>query len=416
MLQSQLFTRTSKETSKEEVSKTAQLLIRAGFVDKLAAGVYTFLPLGLKVLEKTKRIISEEMEKLSAQKIIMPTLVPKKNWQATERWDSLDVLFKLKSRTGLKYGLGPTHEEVVVPLIKKHTFSYKELPLAVFQIQDKFRDELRAKSGLLRTREFSMKDLYSFHSSEKDLDRFHEKVKKSYLRIFEKLGIADQTYFTLAPGGTFSKYSYEFQTVASVGEDTIYICPKCKVAINQELIKENPECWNCGGKLSEKKKAIETANIFKLKEKYTKPFDFKFTDKDGKKKLVMMGCYGMGISRLMGAVVEVSHDEKGMIWPESIAPFEFHLISIGEKKKVRDVADSIYKTLQKEGVEVIYDDRQDKGSGEKFADCDLIGIPYRVLVSEKTLEKGSVEIKKRNSKEVRLIKIKDIPQFVKKHD
>lgn len=415
MLQSQLFTRTSKETSKDEVSKTAQLLIRAGFVDKLSAGVYTFLPLGLKVLDKTKRMISEHMEQLSAQEIIMPALIPEKNWKITKRWDNLDVLFKLKGRTDLKYGLGPTHEEVVVPLIKKHILSYKDLPLSVFQVQDKFRDELRAKSGLLRAREFSMKDLYSFHSSEEDLDKFYEKVKESYIKIFEKLGIADQTYLTLASGGTFSKYSHEFQTVTDAGEDTIYICPKCKVATNRELIKDNPKCWNCGDKLTEKKKAIETANIFKLKDKYTKPFDFKFTDQDGKKKLVMMGCYGMGISRLIGAVVEVSHDQKGIIWPQSIAPFKFHLISIG-KEKAADEAYKIYKTLQKQGVEVIYDDRQNKGSGEKFADCDLIGVPCRILVSDKTLEKDCVEVKNRNSDKTELIKIKKLTEFVKKYE
>jgi len=411
MLQSKLFTKTIKESPKEEESKAAQLLIRAGFVDKLAAGVYTFLPLGLKVLDNIRNIISEEMKEISAQEILMPALVPKKNWSQTKRWEELDVLFKLEGRTGIKYGLGATHEEVVVPLIKKHAFSYKDFPFAVFQIQDKFRDELRAKSGLLRTREFLMKDLYSFHTSEDDLNDYYEKVKDSYFKIFKRIGIEKETYLTLASGGTFSDYSHEFQTVTDAGEDIVYICPKCKIAVNKEIIKDNPSCPKCGGQLKEKKKSIEVANIFKLKEKYTEPFDFKYTDENGKKKLVTMGCYGIGLPRLMGAIVEISRDNKGIIWPEEVAPFSFHLVYLGEK--VRKEADKIYQTLQKTEAEVIYDDREDKNPGEKFADCDLIGIPWRIVISEKTLEKNSVEIKKRNQKKVRLVKIKDLPSFVK---
>jgi prolyl-tRNA synthetase len=412
MLQSKLFTKTIKESPRDEESKAAQLLIRAGFIDKLASGVYTFLPLGLMTLDKIRKIISEEMESLSAQEILMPTLIPKKILEKTNRWKELDVLFKLEGRTGLKYALGATHEEVVVPLVKKQISSYKELPFAVFQIQNKFRDELRAKSGILRTREFLMKDLYSFHSSEEDLNEYYEKVKKSYFKIFKRLGIAEDTYLTLASGGTFSDYSHEFQTVTESGEDTIHTCLKCGIAVNKEIINENYSCPECGGKLSEGKRAIEVGNIFKLKERYTEPFNFKFTNKKGEKEFVTMGCYGIGLPRLIGAAVEISHDSKGIVWSKEMAPFSVHLIALEEG--VKKESDKIYQTLQKNKVEVIYDDREEKNPGEKFADCDLIGIPYRIVVSKKTLDKKSVEVKKRNQEKKKLVKTKDLLSFLEK--
>ena len=411
MLQSQLFTKTTKEFPKDEVSRSAQLLIKAGFIDKLTAGVYTFLPLGLKVLDKIEKIISEEMEKISGQRILMPGLIPKKNWETTDRWGNFDALFKLKGQSEIEYALGATHEEVVVPLMKNHVSSYKDLPLAVFQIQNKFRNELRAKSGILRTREFLMKDLYSFHASEKDLDSFYEKVKDSYFKIFKKTGILDKTYLTLASGGTFSEYSHEFQMVTPAGEDSIFICPKCRIAINKEVIGKTDKCWKCAKNLSEEKKAIEVGNIFKLKERYTKPFNFTFDDKDGKKKLVTMGAYGIGLPRLMGAVVEIFNDQKGIIWPESIAPFKFHLIPIEKSQKVIKASQKVYQTLQKEGLEVLYDDRQGETVGEKFADCDLFGIPYRIVVSEKSLKDDCVEVKERGKEKIKLISIKKIISF-----
>lgn len=413
MLQSQLFTRTIKQAPKEEVSKSAQLLIRAGFIDKLSAGVYSFLPLGLKVLDKIEGIIDEEMRKVGGQRIVMPALIPKKNWQKTDRWKKFDALYKLKGKGDLEYGLGATHEEVIVPLVKKYVSSYKDLPLAVFQIQDKFRDELRAKSGLLRTREFLMKDLYSFHSSEKDLDSYYEKVKKSYSNIFKRVGITDHTYLTLALGGTFSKYSHEYQTITPAGEDLIYVCSKCRVALNKEVVEKTAKCWKCGGTLSKKEKAIEVANIFKLKEKYSSAFDLKFVDKDGKKKLVTMGCYGIGLPRLMGTVVEIFNDKDGIIWPESISPFKFHLIQIEESLKVKKSAQKIYRSLQNSKQEVIYDDRQGKTPGEKFMDCDLIGVPYRIVVSEKSLKKGCFELKKRGKEGIKLIKLEKVSQLLK---
>lgn len=295
MLQSELFTKTKREAPKDEEAINAQLLIRAGFVDKLMAGVYTFLPLGFLVLKKIENIIREEMVKIGGQEILMPALQPKANWQKTGRWETLDSLFQLKSRhLQTDYALGPTHEEVVSPLAKKFVFSYKDLPFYVFQIQNKFRDEIRAKSGLLRTREFLMKDLYSFHRDEKDLDKYYEKAIGAYQNIFEKVGLGNLTYLTFASGGSFSKYSHEFQTLTPAGEDTIYICEKCRVAVNEEIIKEQNSCPQCVNKKLKKEKAVEVGNIFKLKTKFSAPFDLKYKDEKGNEKEVIMGCYGVG--------------------------------------------------------------------------------------------------------------------------
>jgi len=348
------------------------------------------------------------MEEAGAQEVLMPVLHPKENWQKTGRWNNLDVLFKVKGSGNKEYALGPTHEEVVSPLAKKIIFSYKELPFAVFQIQTKFRDELRAKSGILRTREFLMKDLYSFHATQEDLDKFYDKMIKIYFNIFKELGIGEETYLTFASGGTFSKYSHEFQMVTDAGEDIIYICNKCKTAVNKEIKAETPACPKCSSDSFIEKKAVEVGNIFKLATKFSLPFDLKFRDKDGQEKPVLMGCYGIGLSRAMGAIVEDNYDERGIIWPKNIAPFTAHLISLGDSKKVETTAQKIYQDLQKRGVQVLYDDRQDKSAGEKFAEADLIGIPYRVVVSEKTIKKNSVEIKERNKKQARLVKIKDL--------
>jgi len=413
MKQSQLFTKTLKSLPKEEISINAQLLIRAGFIDKLMAGVYSFLPLGFFVLKKIENIIREEMKNISAQEILMPALHPKENWQVTKRWDILDVLFKLKSREEKEYALGSTHEEIVVPLTKKFILSWKDLPVFIFQIQDKFRDELRAKSGLLRGREFIMKDLYSFHLDEKDLDDYYKKVSDAYFRIFERCQIAEKTYLTLASGGTFSKYSHEFQTISSAGEDIIFICQNCDLAINKEIKEEIKECPNCGSKNFKEEKSIEVGNIFKLGTKYSQPFGLTVKDKNGKEKPVIMGCYGIGLGRLMGVIVEVWHDEKGIIWPSAVAPFDVHLIQIENTQKVKKTAEKLYKDLQKKGVEVLYDDREDKTAGEKLVDCDLIGIPIRIVVSEKTLKRNCVEIKRREKEKIKLIRIKYLPQFFK---
>ncbi len=413
MRQSQLFTKTKREAPKDEESINAQLLIRAGYVDKLMAGVYTFLPLGFRVLKKIEKIIREEMENLGGQEILMPALQSKSNWETTGRWDALDSLIKFTTfYTKNEYALGPTHEEIVSPLMKKFILSYKDLPTAVFQIQDKFRDEKRAKSGLLRGREFIMKDLYSFHKNSEDLDRYYEKSKKVYANIFKKVGLGKITFLTFASGGTFSKYSHEFQTLTLAGEDIIYICEKCNVAINKEIINEQNSCPQCGAKDLKEEKAVEVGNIFKLNTKYSKPFNLVYKDEKGTEQDVIMGCYGIGLSRLMGAIVEALHDERGIIWPGSVAPFKVHLLSLkSQNSKVKVFAEKIYKDLQKEGIEVLFDDRDEVTIGEKFADSDLIGIPYRAVISDKTGTK--IELKKRSESKTKLITGKDLIKFLK---
>jgi len=404
MRQSQLFTKTRKEAPKDEISLNAQLLIRGGFIDKLSAGVYTYLPLGLRVFKKIEDVVRDEMNKVGGQEILMPSLVPKEYWEKTGRWETLDVLFKLKGGDEKEYALGSTHEEVISPLVKKFVFSYKELPQYVYQFQNKFRNELRAKSGIMRGREFVMKDLYSFHTSEDDLNDYYEKQKQAYKNIFNRCGLGDITYVTYASGGSFSKYSHEFQTLTKSGEDIIYVCQKCKIAVNKEIIDDQDrKCPECGNVNLREEKAVETGNIFKLQNKYSDPFDFKYTDENGEQKPVLMGCYGIGLGRLMGTVSEVHNDEKGIIWPEEVAPFKVHLLVLGDNEEVRDKADKLYKDLIEKGVEVLYDDREEASIGEKFADADLIGIPTRVVVSEKSLKVGGVEIKKRNESDLKIV-------------
>jgi len=409
MKQSKLFTKTKKEAPKDEVSINAQLLIRAGFVDKLMAGVYTFLPLGLRVMKKIENIIREEMSAIGGQEISMPALQPKENWITTGRWETMDDLYKIKDASEREFALGSTHEEVVSPLVKKFVNSYKDLPLYAYQFQNKFRMELRAKSGLLRGREFLMKDLYSFHLTEEDLDKYYEKAKEAYFKIFERFGIKEKTHLTFASGGSFSKYSHEFQTISEAGEDIIYICDKCGLAINKEIKPETEKCPECGEANFREEKAIETGNIFKLMNKYSKPFNLTVADEKGEQKEVLMGCYGIGLSRAMGTIVEVFHDEKGMIWPEAVAPFKVHLLSLGKNEE----AEKIYQELSEKGIEVLLDDRE-VSAGEKFADADLIGIPYRVVISEKSLKAGGVEVKRRSEEKSEIIETEKLLSYLKK--
>jgi prolyl-tRNA synthetase len=412
MRQSILFSKTQKEFPKRETFISAKLLIRAGFIDKVSAGVFTFLPLGFRVLKKIEKIIREEIERIGGQEILMPVLHPKENWEVTGRWEEMKEIFKLKA--GKKeFALGPTHEEIITPLAKKFIKSYKDLPLYIFQIQDKFRNEKRVKSGLLRGREFLMKDLYSFHATKEDLDSYYEKVKEAYFKIFERVGIKEKTYLTFASGGTFSKFSHEFQTECVAGEDTIFVCKNCNLAINKEIKDEIKNCPNCNRSFFEKKRAIEVGNIFKLGEKFSRPFNLTFLDKEGKKKFVQMGCYGIGLGRLMGTVVEIFHDEKGIIWPREISPFQVHLIYVG-KKEIKERAEKVYNELIREKIEVIYDDRE-KNPGEKFVDCDLIGIPLRALISEKTLKENCIEFKERKTGEIKMIKIQKAKDFIEKY-
>jgi len=411
MLQSKLFAKTQRTVPKDEKSVNAILLIRAGYVDKLMAGVYSFLPLGWRVMFKIANVIRHEMNKIGAQELYLAALHPKENWQQTGRWNSFEGLYRFKDRRGRNLALGPTHEEIIVPLAKKIIATYRDLPIYVYQIQIKFREELRAKSGLLRLREFIMKDLYSFHRDEKDLDRYYEEVKKAYERICKRVGIKERTFLTLASGGTFSKFSHEFQTITPAGEDFIYICQNCSIAINKEIKKNYPKCPNCGSSSFKQEKAIEVGNIFKLRTKYSQPFNLSFKNEKGKEKLVEMGCYGIGLDRLMGTVVEVHHDEKGIVWPKDIAPFKFHLLQLDKQAKVRSLARKVYRELSSLKDEILFDDRENKSAAEKLVDSDLLGIPYKIIVSQRNLEKKAIEVKERRSGHSKFFKMSELKKF-----
>ncbi len=414
MRQSKLFTKTQKEISKEENSINAQFLLRAGFIDRLTSGVFSYLPLGLRVLNKIENIIREEMNSVGGQEILMPALHPRENWDVTGRWDVVDVLFKLTGSGEKEYALGATHEEVVTPLLKKQIFSYKDLPQAVYQIQTKFRNESRAKSGILRGREFRMKDLYSFHADQIDLDSYYEKVKDAYFRIYEKCGIGALTYYTYASGGAFSKFSHEFQTLTPSGEDMIYICDDCHISVNKEILEElQNACPECKTPKLREEKAIEVGNIFKLGTRFSTPFGLSFKDEQDNLHDVIMGCYGIGPSRVMGTIVEVHNDDKGIIWPKNIAPYQVHLVSLCREQADIDQVDNLYHQLTHNGIEVLYDDREGVRAGEKFADSDLIGIPVRLVVSPKTLEKNSVEVKIRTEGEAHLLPLEDVERCVR---
>ena len=409
MRYSQLFGKTSKTVSSDADSVNARFLTQAGFVAKQMAGVYNFLPLGLRVLTKIQQIIREEMNAIGANEILMPVLTLAENWKKTGR-NEMDVLFHLKGQGDTELVLNPTHEEVVTPLVQSFTFSYRDFPIAVYQIQNKFRNEARAKSGILRGREFNMKDLYSFHRDIEELDAYYDKVKQAYFKIYERLGIGDITVLTFASGGAFSKYSHEFQTVSDIGEDTIYVCETCKVAVNKELIAEQTTCPECGNNKLVEKKGIEVGNIFKLRTKFSDAFHFTYHDEKGEEHPVEMGCYGLGPSRVMGTIVEVFHDEKGIIWPEEIAPYKVHLLSLGKEEESKKEAEALYNAWIEKGVEVLFDDRE-ASAGEKLADADLIGIPYRIVISKKSLEKGGAEVKKRNEQEAHIIPLDQVAQI-----
>ena len=412
MRYSKLFGKTIKDAPKDEVSLNSKLLTRAGFIRKEVAGVYNYLPLGIRVLNKISNIVREEMNAIGGQELLLSSLQNKESWEKTGRWKSFDALFKLTSILDHQYPLGPTHEEVIVPLAKQFISSYKDLPLSVYQIQTKFRDEKRAKSGILRGREFLMKDLYSFHTDEKDFNNYYEKVKLAYKKIFDRMGL--EAIETQASGGAFSKVSHEYQVVTEAGEDEIIYCPGGDFSSNAEIssVAEGKQCDLGHGSLK-RAKAIEVGNIFPLGTKFSDAFGLTYKNKEGKDTPVIMGCYGIGISRLMGAIAEVHNDEKGLIWPKAVAPYEVHLIHLGgvevvasPPSEVRNFADKVYETLKKNGVEVLWDDREDVSAGTKFVDADLIGIPVRLVVSEKSGEK--IEWKKRTESKIELLEINEV--------
>ncbi len=410
MKQSELFSRTQKDFPKDEVAKNAQYLIRANFVSKLMAGVYSFMPLGLRTLEKIMKIVREEMNALGSSEILMPALHPRSVWDATGRWETMKkVMYQFKDDSGREFGLGPTHEEIIAVLAKGIINSYADLPTSAYQIQMKFRNEPRAKSGLIRGRQFIMKDLYSFHTDEASLDDFYERSKKAYLNVFNRSGL--KAYVTEASGGDFTKnFSHEFMVETEAGEDEVLLCRLCGFAQNQEIaeVKKGARCPKCGSGVLEKVTAVEVGNIFKLGTKFSEAANLYFKDKTGAQKPVIMASYGIGIDRLMGTIVEVHHDEKGIIWPEEVAPYQVHLLRLGDESEIQNFADEVYDHLTKAGVEVIYDDRKELSAGEKFFDADLIGIPYRAVVSGKTMVQEKIEVKKRDESEAKLIKAEEL--------
>ncbi|MDP3726205.1 MAG: aminoacyl--tRNA ligase-related protein [bacterium] len=415
MLFSQLFTKTRKEAPQDEVAKNAKLLIRAGYIHKEMAGVYAYLPLGLRVLKNIENIIRKEMDAIGGQEILLTALQNPELWKKTDRWKQ-DVWFKTQLKNGVDVGLGWTHEEQLVNLLSQQISSYKDLPMYAYQIQTKFRNEERAKSGILRGREFLMKDMYSFHMKELDLDHFYETVKEAYKKIFERVGIGDKTFLTYAGGGAFSKYSHEFQTISDAGEDTIYVSKEKSIAINAEVLTD--EILKELGVKQEaliKKKAIEVGNIFKLGTRFSESLGLFFKDEKGKKQPVVMGCYGLGPSRLMGAIVEVLSDEKGIVWPQSVAPFSVHLVALSANNaNVKKEADILYKDFTKSGIDVLYDDRE-VSAGIKFADAELIGIPHSIVISEALMKKGAVEVIDRRTGVKKEINANEVIKSMRKH-
>ncbi|MFT6829538.1 MAG: prolyl-tRNA synthetase [Candidatus Paceibacteria bacterium] len=405
MKQSQLFTKTRKEAPSDEVSKNAQLLIRAGYINKELAGVYDLLPLGMKVVENIKSIVREEMNAIGGQEFIMSSLQSKDTWTPTNRWDDevVDVWFKSDLKAGGEVGFGWSHEEPIVEMMKNHLSSYKDLPTYVYQFQNKFRNELRAKSGMMRGREFVMKDMYSFSTDAEQHEAFYQKTIEAYNRCYNRLGIGADTFITFAAGGAFTELSHEFQTICEAGEDEIYINREKGIAINDEVYSEETlKKLNITADELEKVKTAEVGNIFNFGTQKCEEMELRFNSKDGKPTPIYLGSYGIGITRVMGVIVENMSDENGIVWPEEIAPFTVHVVTFGKNENIFREAENLYHDLKNAGIEVLFDDR-DAGPGQKLNDADLMGMPYRIVVSEKADEKGGVEITKRATGDVEFI-------------
>ncbi len=415
---SQLITKTRKDAPADEESRNAQLLIRAGYIHKEMAGVYSYLPLGKMVIEKISQVVREEMNKIGGNEVLMSTLQNKELWEATDRWDDkkIDNWFKTRLANGTEVGIGLTHEEPLINAAKSFINSYKDLPIYPYQIQTKFRNELRAKSGLMRGREFLMKDLYSFSRSQQEHDKFYDDIiTKAYMAVYDRLGLGDITFKTFASGGYFSKYSMEFQTISEVGEDTIYLHKTKKIAINKEVYTDEVLA-DLGLQKSELEevRAVEVGNIFPLGSRFSDSLGLKFTDEEGQRQSVVMGSYGIGISRLMGLLAEHFADEKGLAWPAAVAPFDVYLIRLGDNREVIDAAEEAYSILTEAGAGVLYDDRGER-AGSSFADSDLIGLPWRMVVSDKTIDKGVYELKPRSGDEnPKLLKLNDAVSLLTK--
>ena len=395
MRQSFLFSKTRREAPKDELAKNAQLLIRAGYVHKEMAGVYSYLPLGLRVLNNIVRIIREEMNTIGGQELVMSALQDKDLWSRTDRWDDtkVDNWFKTTLKSGGEAGFGITHEEPLTRIMTEHISSYRDLPVRAYQFQNKFRNEMRAKSGIMRGKEFLMKDLYSFDQTQEEHEKFYAEARDAYLRIFDRLGIGDKTYVTFASGGIFSEFSEEFQTVSEAGEDIIYIDEEKNLSFNKEILTDEVLAkFDVNREKLIEKKAIEVGNIFHLGTRFSEALGLTYKDKKGESNPVVMGSYGMGPTRLMGTIVETLSDEKGIVWPENVAPFKVHLISLsGGDEAVREYADMLYEDMKKHGISVLYDDR-DNRAGEKFADSDLLGLPWRVIIGKNAISNGEIEV------------------------
>ncbi|MGV9002275.1 MAG: aminoacyl--tRNA ligase-related protein [Candidatus Saccharimonadaceae bacterium] len=403
---SHLFTKTLKNAPADEVAKNAQLLIRAGFVYKEMAGVYAYLPLGLRVLENIKQIVREEMDAIDSNELIMTALQRKEVWEKTSRWsdDVVDVWFKTKLKDDTELGLGWSHEEPIVEMMKNYIHSYRDLPVSLYQFQTKMRNELRAKSGIMRGREFVMKDMYSFHATKEDLDAYYEKTIEAYKRVYDRLGIGDDTYVTFASGGAFTKFSHEFQTICDAGEDVIYLHREKNIAINEEVIDEAIIELGISRDELEPIKTAESGNIFNFGTQKTDEMGLYYTDAEGKQQSLYIGSYGIGITRAMGVIAEKLSDEKGLVWPVDIAPYKVYLVSIGNVEKQ---ATELYEKLQSKGVTVLFDDRNER-PGAKFADAELIGLPYRVTISERLLEGEKLEFTRRNGGETELLTLDEL--------
>jgi prolyl-tRNA synthetase len=407
---SQLFTKTSKTAPADEVSKNAQLLIQAGFVHKEMAGAYAYLPLGLKVVENIKQIVREEMNAIDSNELIMTTLQRPEIWQKTGRWDKdvVDIWFKTALQDETELGLAWSHEEPIVEMLRPFIQSYKDLPISLYQFQTKLRNELRAKSGIMRGREFVMKDMYSFHANAEDLEMYYNQTIEAYKKVFERLGIGEETYVTFASGGAFTKFSHEFQTICDAGEDVIYLHREKNIAVNEEVIDEAVEELGINRDELEKVKVAETGNIFNFGSQKTDEMGLYYTDESGEQKSLYIGSYGIGITRVMGVIVEKFSDERGIVWPEAVAPAKVYLARLGTEAEVVQAADELYKELTAKNISVLYDDREDARPGEKFADADLMGIPYRVVVSAKTVAAGQFELKKRTAQDTELLSQEDL--------
>jgi prolyl-tRNA synthetase len=405
MRRSELFVKTRREAPADEESKNAQLLIRAGFIHKDAAGVYALLPMGLAVVENIKQIVRDEMNACGGNELLMTTLQRKELWEHTDRWDDrkVDIWFKSRLQNGSDVGLAWSHEEPIGDMMREFIASYRDLPAYVYQFQTKLRNEIRAKSGIMRSREFIMKDLYSFSRSDEEHQKFYDSITQAYLRIFDKVGLGRDTFLTFASGGAFTQFSHEFQTITEAGEDTIYLDREKKIAINEEVFNDEVIAQTGVNKdRLEKVKAAEVGNIFSFGTKKSEQLGLNFTDEDGNQKPVVLGSYGIGVTRLVGVLAEHFSDDKGLVWPESVAPYKVYLAAISGDDKVKQAADNLYEKLTEQNISVLYDDR-DERPGEKFADADLTGLPYRVVISPKSLEAGGFELKARASEDSKIL-------------